>query len=72
LYLTRRYATETDPGDHRIDVRGQLAAVIAMTVLAAGLIEGGIAGFTSPFVIAALVLAVMALAAFFMLEARAS
>ena len=70
FYLTRRYTTETDPGDRRIDVRGQLAAVIAMTALAGGLIEGGTAGFTSPFVIAALVIAAAALAGFLGLEAR--
>jgi MFS transporter, DHA2 family, methylenomycin A resistance protein len=64
LYLTRRYATETDLGNRRIDVSGQLAAGLAMTALAAGLIEGGTAGFTSPFVIAALTLAAVALPGF--------
>ena len=69
--LTRRYTIEL-PVTARIDVRGQLAAVIAMTALASGLIEGGTAGFTSPFVIAALAIGSAALAGFFGLEARAA
>lgn len=43
---------------------------MAMTALAGGLIEGGTAGFTSPFVIAALAIGSAALAGFFGLEAR--
>ena len=45
---------------------------MAMTALAGGLIEGGTAGFTSPFVIAALAIGSAALAGFFGLEARAA
>jgi DHA2 family methylenomycin A resistance protein-like MFS transporter len=70
LSLTRRYADETPPGDRRIDFPGQLAAVVTMGALAGALIEGGTVGFSSPFVVGALVIAVVGAACFVRLEAR--
>jgi DHA2 family methylenomycin A resistance protein-like MFS transporter len=71
LFLTRRYADETPPGDRRIDFPGQLAAVVTKAALAGALIEGGAVGFSSPFVVGALVIAVVGAACFFRIEARA-
>lgn len=72
LLLTRRYAEETPAGDRHIDFRGQLAAVVTMGALASALIEGGAVGFSSPFVVGALVIAVLGAACFFGVEARTS
>jgi DHA2 family methylenomycin A resistance protein-like MFS transporter len=72
LFLTRRYADETPRGDRRIDLPGQTAAMITMGGLASALIEGGADGFSSPFVVIGLVVAVLAGAAFFVVEARTS
>ncbi|MGH7861902.1 MAG: MFS transporter, partial [Candidatus Dormibacteraceae bacterium] len=49
---------------------GQLAAVLGMATLTDGLIEGGAAGFGSPRVLGVLALAVAALTAFLIAEAR--
>jgi DHA2 family methylenomycin A resistance protein-like MFS transporter len=70
LYLTRRYTDETPYGEHRIDVAGQVAAIVGMTALAGGLIEGGSAGFGDPAIVATLAVAAVALAGFVAIEAR--
>jgi DHA2 family methylenomycin A resistance protein-like MFS transporter len=70
LALTRRYATETPYGDHRIDVAGQVAAIVGMTALAGALIEGGPLGFGDPWIVAAFLGAAVALAGFVAIEAR--
>ena len=70
LALTRRFAAETPYGDHRIDVGGQVAAIVAMTALAAGLIEGGPLGFGDPWIVVAFVVAAAALASFVAIEAH--
>ncbi|WP_432521470.1 MFS transporter [Kineococcus sp. SYSU DK006] len=54
----------------RFDWAGQVLAVLALSTLVFGLIEGGHAGFTEPAVLASLVLAVVALAAFVLVQAR--
>jgi DHA2 family methylenomycin A resistance protein-like MFS transporter len=72
LFLTRRYADETPTGHRRIDVPGQMAAIIAMGALAGALIEGGAIGFSAPLVVIGLVVAVLAGAAFFGVETRTS
>jgi DHA2 family methylenomycin A resistance protein-like MFS transporter len=72
LFLTRRYADETPTGDRRIDLPGQTAAMITMGGLASALIEGGAVGFSSPLVVVGLVVAVLAGAAFFVVETRTS
>ncbi len=72
LFLTRRYADETPAGDRRIDLRGQIAAMITMGALAGALIEGGAVGFSTPLVLVALLVAVLAGVAFFVVETRTS
>ena len=52
------------------DWAGQLLAVVALAALVHGLIDGGHAGFTDPPVLASLVLAAVALAAFVLVQAR--
>src|SRR5919206_588315 len=52
------------------DWTGQVAAVLGMSGLTYGLIEGGAAGFAAPNVVAALAVAVVALVAFFAAETR--
>jgi DHA2 family methylenomycin A resistance protein-like MFS transporter len=49
---------------------GQVAAVLGMGGLTYGLIEGGAGGFAAPDVVAALAVAVVAVAMFFVAEAR--
>lgn len=72
VWLTRRYAPETAPARRRIDVPGQLTAIIALGALAWALIEGGVAGFTSPPVVVALVVPAGAAAAFLVVESVAA
>lgn len=71
LALTRRYVDETPPAGRRLDLRGQVAAVMAMAALAGGLIQGGAVGFADPLIIATLVLAAAATLLFVQLELRA-
>jgi len=52
------------------DWAGQIAAVVGMGALTYGLIEGGAMGFGAPQVLGALVLAVVALAAFLLAQVR--
>ncbi|MEU6556428.1 MFS transporter [Streptomyces sp. NPDC046915] len=66
--------TRTQPSPHRqvpFDFAGQIAAVLAMGGLTYGVIEAGADGFTAPHVLLALGVAVAALAAFLLIEARA-
>jgi DHA2 family methylenomycin A resistance protein-like MFS transporter len=55
-----------------LDVPGQLTAVIALGVLAYGVIEGGEAGFGRPVVLGCLAGSAIALVAFVAVEARAA
>jgi MFS transporter, DHA2 family, methylenomycin A resistance protein len=73
LWLTRRYATETvrSPG-RQLDLPGQAAAIVALGLLAATLIEGGTLGWGSPAIIAGFAAAAIAGATFVVLEARAA
>jgi DHA2 family methylenomycin A resistance protein-like MFS transporter len=71
LALTRRYVAETEPTDRRLDIGGQLTAMLAMAALAGGLIQGGEIGFADPLIVASLALAVVAAAAFVIFERRA-
>jgi DHA2 family methylenomycin A resistance protein-like MFS transporter len=71
ILLTLRYADETSQSrDRGIDVPGQLAAIACLTLLAGATIEGGAHGFTSPGVLSAYALALLAGAAFLTVEAR--
>jgi len=51
LWLTWRFAEETASADRRLDLPGQAAAIAALGVLAAAIIEGGAVGWTNPWVI---------------------
>jgi MFS transporter, DHA2 family, methylenomycin A resistance protein len=51
LWLTWRYADETACADHRLDLPGQAAAIGALGVLAAAIIEGGAVGWRNPWVL---------------------
>jgi len=69
LWLTSRYAEETPRAEDRdLDIRGQLAAVIALATLAAATIEAGPHGLTNPWVLAGYGAFVLAAAAFVALE----
>jgi DHA2 family methylenomycin A resistance protein-like MFS transporter len=52
LWLTWRYATDTARGEHKLDLPGQGAAIAALGVLAAAIIEGGRAGWSDSWVLA--------------------
>jgi EmrB/QacA subfamily drug resistance transporter len=69
----RRIPESRDPaasvGPH--DLRGPALAVVWLAALSFGLIEGSALGWSTPVVVAALVVAVIAAAAFFLAEVRA-
>jgi DHA2 family methylenomycin A resistance protein-like MFS transporter len=53
ILLTVRYASETTRSpDRGVDLPGQVAAVVALTALAAAMVDGGRYGFTDPLVLA--------------------
>jgi DHA2 family methylenomycin A resistance protein-like MFS transporter len=68
LLLHRTARSPRQPG--LFDWTGQVSAVLAMTGLTYGVIEGGAGGFTRPAVIAALFVAATALAVFVAAQAR--
>ncbi len=73
IVITMRWAAETSRSAGRgIDLPGQLSAVVALTMLAGAMIEGGTRGFTDPVVLAAFAVAVLAGAAFLVIEARST
>jgi DHA2 family methylenomycin A resistance protein-like MFS transporter len=73
ILLTVRHATETTRSAGRgVDLPGQATAVLTLTALAAAMIEGGTRGFTDPLVLAAFAVAVLAGAAFLVVEARSA
>jgi DHA2 family methylenomycin A resistance protein-like MFS transporter len=69
LWLTWRYSTDTTRAPHELDLPGQAAAIAALGVLAAAIIEGGRIGWGSPWVVAGLV-AFLVIAAFFVMQER--
>jgi MFS transporter, DHA2 family, methylenomycin A resistance protein len=73
LWLTLRYAPQVPGSAHRrVDLRGAFLATAALALFAAGLIEAGADGFTSPLVLASLALSLPAAAAFAWTQARAT
>ncbi|MBV8651777.1 MAG: MFS transporter, partial [Alphaproteobacteria bacterium] len=71
LAMTRRYAPRSPANPHRsLDLPGQAAAVVALAALAMALIDAGHLGWTNPRIITALLIAVIAAAAFIAVEAR--
>lgn len=69
LWLTARYAKET-PGNavRRIDLPGQISAVLALGLFASVLIDGGQAGWTHPHVLFGFTLAMTVAAVFIGIE----
>ncbi|WP_328291687.1 MFS transporter [Kineococcus sp. NBC_00420] len=70
VFLTRVATSPRRPSP--FDVAGQVLAVLGLSALVFGLIDGGHRGFTSPTVVANLVLAVAAIAGFIVVQARAA
>ncbi|MGY4480720.1 MFS transporter [Bradyrhizobium sp. USDA 3364] len=72
LWLAWRFAGETTRHQqHRLDLPGQLAAIVTLGTLAGALIEGGALGWGSPFVVTGFVLAGVFAVLFVWREARA-
>jgi DHA2 family methylenomycin A resistance protein-like MFS transporter len=65
-----RAIAPSSPRPAPFDWAGQVASLTAITALVWGLIEGGAVGFTAPFVVAALAVAAVALAAFIAIQGR--
>jgi DHA2 family methylenomycin A resistance protein-like MFS transporter len=71
LWLVWRYAKETPRAARRgMDLAGAVSAVIALAAFAAAIIEAGSDGFTSPWVLGALVVSALAVGVFIRSEAR--
>ncbi len=71
IFLSRRYASETSQSrDRGVDLGGQVLAVLMLTALVAATIEGGSRGFGSPLVLAGFAVALLAGAAFLVVEGR--
>jgi MFS transporter, DHA2 family, methylenomycin A resistance protein len=70
LWLTWRWAAETAPSPHReLDLLGQAAAIGALGCLAATIIEGGVSGWSNPWVLGGFA-AAAALGGIFLLQER--
>jgi MFS transporter, DHA2 family, methylenomycin A resistance protein len=71
LWLTWRYAQETPQSpQHKLDLPGQVSAILALGCLAGAMIEGGKRGFADGYVLAAFCAFVLAAAAFLWIEQR--
>lgn len=70
LWLTWRYATDTTRAHHELDLPGQAAAIGALGVLAAAIIEGGRVGWGNPWVLAGFAAFVVLGALFLIQESR--
>ncbi len=70
ILLTARFASETSRStDRGVDVWGQLAAIVCLTLAAAATIQAGVHGFGSATVLAGYALAATAAVAFLAVEA---
>ncbi|WP_158581588.1 MFS transporter [Actinomadura spongiicola] len=72
LVLGPRTLPEARGGREGLDVAGQLTAVVGAGALAYALIEGGTEGWTSPRILAAFTVGAVGLAAFAVVETRAT
>ena len=73
LWLTWRDAKETTKSLHRrIDLPGQVAAIIALGCLSGAIIEGSVLDWTNGWILAGLIGALIAAAAFVIIERRAA
>jgi DHA2 family methylenomycin A resistance protein-like MFS transporter len=71
LWLTWRNAKETSKSANRkIDLPGQVTAIVALGCLAGAIIEGGAVGWTGPFVVTGFVGFLIAVASFLIIEQR--
>ena len=71
LWLVWRHAPRPLPAPgRRADLAGAVMAVVALAAFAAAVVEAGPRGFTSPWVLASLAVAVLAAAAFIAVQAR--
>lgn len=64
IWLTLDAASETPRSEHKIDLPGQVLAVLALASLTASTIEGGRVGWTSGYVLAGFAAAILAGIAF--------
>jgi DHA2 family methylenomycin A resistance protein-like MFS transporter len=72
VWLSSRYATETTRSPQRkLDLPGQIAAIVALGCLAGAVIEGGSLGWSHPFVIAGFVTSAVFAMLFVLQERRA-
>jgi EmrB/QacA subfamily drug resistance transporter len=73
LWLTSRHIPESrDPDARRIDVPGAIAAVLALSGIVFGLIDGPSLGWSSPVVVGALVAGVASAVALVVVERRST
>jgi EmrB/QacA subfamily drug resistance transporter len=73
IFLTVRYASETQTRAAKsLDLAGQVVGVVALSSLVAALIEGGALGWSAPLTLGLAALAVLGIAAFFVIEKRSS
>ena len=69
LWLTWRYATETEPTPEReLDLPGQITAISALGFLAAAMIEGGVVGWLNPWILSGLLASAVSLCLFILRE----
>lgn len=70
LVATRVIAESRNPAGRRLDLAGQLLAILTLGSLTFAMIEGNSRGWTSPAILALLAIAVVGLPAFLLVESR--
>jgi DHA2 family methylenomycin A resistance protein-like MFS transporter len=70
MFLTLGWAAETTRTERRLDLPGQLTAMVALVALVVATIQGGAHGFGDFFVLAAYAVSVLALLTFVWIESR--
>lgn len=71
IWLSIKYARETPTATNRdVDLKGQLAAVLGLVLLAASLIEGGRLGWTNRWVLGGLLLFALCFGGFLRFESK--
>ncbi|HEY6432253.1 MAG TPA: MFS transporter, partial [Acetobacteraceae bacterium] len=71
IWMTRQWVEETDPGVGTLDPVGQVLGIIALCAVTGAMIEGGASGWTESLVVFLVVAAIVAGAAFLVVEAKA-
>jgi DHA2 family methylenomycin A resistance protein-like MFS transporter len=74
IWLTLGFTKEIDPAPSgkRLDLAGQILAIVALTALTAGVIEAGPLGWQAPLVVTGLIVAGVAAMGFVVVEARSA